>query len=117
MSLVLENIKNSNQITQNEFEQWAGVIYGSISISDKDSQQMAQQKEQTLDALIAYISNYLFTNNWASDEAELACIDFLSKLQLQKEVLQILNGTTKIEDVQASIRTFSAKNQYPVGMR
>ena len=35
----------------------------------------------------------------------------------QKEVLQILNGTTKIEDVQASIRTFSAKNQYPIGMR
>ena len=34
-------------------------------------------KEQTLDFLIAYISDYLFTNNWASDEAELACIDFL----------------------------------------
>jgi hypothetical protein len=44
-----------------------------------------QQKEQTLDYLIAYISDYLFTNNWESDEAELNCIDFLSKLQLQKK--------------------------------
>ena len=76
-----------------------------------------QQKEQSLDILIANISDYLFTNNWASDEAELACIDFLSKLHLQKEVLQIMNGTTKIADVKEAIRTFSVKNQYPVGMR
>jgi hypothetical protein len=117
MSFVLENIKDSNQITQNEFEQWSGVLYGSISVSDKDSKQKAQQKEQTLDFLIAYISDYLFTNNWASDEAELECIDFLSKLQLQREVLQILSGKTKIADIQASIRSFSVKNQYPVGMR
>ena len=85
MNLVLENI-NNNQITQNEFEQWAGVLYGSISMSNKDSKQQIKQKEQTLDLLIALISDYLFTNNWESDEAELDCIDFLSKLQLQKEI-------------------------------
>lgn len=117
MDFVLENIKNNNQVTQNEFEQWSGVLYGSIAVSDKDSKQKAQQKEQTLDFLIAYISDYLFTNDWESDEAELACIDFLSKLHLQKEVLKILNGTTKIADVKEAIRTFSVKNQYPVGMR
>ncbi len=36
-----------------------------------------QQKEHSLDILIANTSDYLFTNNWASDEAELECIDFL----------------------------------------
>jgi transposase len=77
----------------------------------------SQQKEQTLDFLITNVSDYLFTNNWESDEAELNCIDFLSKLQLQREVLQILSGKTKLADVQASIRSFSVKNQYPVGMR
>jgi hypothetical protein len=74
-------------------------------------------KEQTLDYLIAYLTDYLFTNVWESDEAEYKCVDFLSKLQLQKEILQILNGKTKIADVQSAIRTFSKKSQFPVGMR
>ena len=37
MNLVLENIENNNPVTQNEFEQWAGVLYGSISVSNTDS--------------------------------------------------------------------------------
>ena len=42
-------------------------------------------KEQTLDFLIAYISDYLFTNNWASDEAELECIDFYQNFSCKKK--------------------------------
>lgn len=117
MNLVLENIENNNPVTQNEFEQWAGVLYGSISVSNTDSKPQILQKEQLLDFLIAFLSDYLYSHVWESDEEEFKCIDFLSKLQLQKEILQILNGKTKIADVQSSIRTFSEKTQFPVGMR
>jgi hypothetical protein len=117
MELVLENIKNNNPVTQKEFEQWAGVLYGTISVSDGDNKQQIQQKEQLLDYLITFLTDYLFSHVWESDEEELKCVDFVSKLQLQKEILQILNGKTKIADVQSSIRSFAKKSQFPVGMR
>ena len=117
MTLVLENIEKDNQITPIEFEQLSDLLYSSIALSNKDDKQKFKQKAQTLDFLIAFLNDYLETHDWESSENDLKVIDFLSKLQLQKEVLRIVIGEVKISDVQSAIKTFAEKTQYPVGMR
>jgi|GEM_PF-1848196 len=117
MTLTLENLEKDNQITQNEFEQLTGLIYTSVTMSNKDDKKEFRHKSQTLDFLIAFLNDYLSTHEFESNVAELQFIDFLSKLQLQKEVLQLATGDVKPSNVQSAIRTFAVKSQYPVGMR
>lgn len=117
MALTLENIKQSNPISQQDFGQFASWLYGSVVISPKDDSSMYQKKEQRLDFLIAFIKDYYDRTEWESDEEEAECLDFLAKVQLQREILQIMSGKIKLSDVESAMRSFALKSKYPVGMR
>jgi hypothetical protein len=117
MELLLENIEQNNQISQQEFGQLADWLYGSVALTHKDNIGAFQKKEQTLDFLIAFLKDYYEGHIWESDELEGHFLDFLSKVQLQKEVLQIASGQVKLKDVQLAMSSFAVKTQYPVGMR
>ena len=54
---------------------------------------------------------------WESDELEASFLDFLSKIYLQKEILQISNGQIKAKDVQSAIKSFKRKWTHSVGMK
>lgn len=119
MELTLERFKQSNPISQQDFGQFANWLYGSVAIAPNDDASVYQKKEQTLDFLIAFLKNYYDGHAWESepDEAEGDFLDFLSKVQLQKEILQIVSGKIKWEDVQSAMHSFALKCKYPVGMR
>ena len=46
MELLLENIEQSNPISQQDIGQFANWLYGSVAISPKDDASMYQKKEQ-----------------------------------------------------------------------
>jgi predicted MPP superfamily phosphohydrolase len=117
MTLTINNIEKENQISKNEFDQVSSLLYGSIVLSNKDNTQNLNEKTQTLDFLIAFLNDYLNSHEWESDESEIKFIDFLSKLQLQKEVLQIMTSEKTLSDIKSSIRTFEKKNEFAIGMR
>ena len=117
MELILDNIEQSNQISEQEFGQLAHWLHGSVTISNKDNASQYQKKEQTLDTLIILLKDYYKNHDWESDELEASFLDFLSKIYLQKEILQIANGEIKIKDIQSAIHSFGVKWTHPVGMR
>ncbi len=117
MELTLENIKQSNPISQQDFGQFAGWLYGSVAISPKDDTSVYQKKEQMLDFLIAFIKDYYDRTEWESDDDEADCLDFLAKVQLQREILQIMSGKIKLKDIQLAMQSFALKTKYPIGMR
>ena len=116
MELILDNIEQSDQISEQEFGQLANWLHGSVTISNKDSVSQYQKKEQTLDTLIILLKDYYKNHDWESDELEANFLDFLSKIYLQKEILQIASGKVKVKDVQLAMRSFALKSKYPVGM-
>lgn len=117
MELTLENIEQSNPISQQEFGQLADWLYGSVTISRKDSAATYQKKEQRLDFLLAFLNEYYEEHVWESDEAEGNFLDFYAKVKLQKEILQIVSGQINLHDVQSAIQSFALKSKYPIGMR
>ena len=116
MELILDNIEQSDQISEQEFGQLANWLHGSVTISNKDNASQYQKKEQTLDTLITLLKDYYKNHDWESDELEASFLDFLSKIYLQKEILQIASGKVKVKDVQLAMRSFALKSKYPVGM-
>jgi hypothetical protein len=117
MGLTLENIEQRNSISQQDFGQFANWLYGSVAISPKDDASVYHKKEQNLDFLIAFLKDYYDKNEWESDDAEGDFLDFLSKVQLQKELLQIVSGKIKLKDLELAIHSFALKCKYPIGMR
>lgn len=117
MELILENIQQSDQISEQDFGQLANWLHSSVTISNKDNAIQYEKKEQRLDFLIAFLKDYYENRDWESDELEANFLDFLSKVYLQKEILQIASGKVKVKDVQLAMRSFALKCKYPVGMR
>ena len=120
MQLTLENIKKSNPISKQEFGQLTDLLYSSAVVSAKEDVNQAKKKIQTLNFLIDFLKDYYEAQDWELDEpeeSEAHFLDFLSKLYLQREMLQIISGEIKLKDIQASARSFALKTQYPVGMR
>ena len=117
MELVIENIEKNNQFSEQELGQLTNWLYSSVALSDKDNANQYKKKEQRLDFLISFLKDYYEDNDWESDELEANFLDFLSKVYLQKELLQIATGEIKIKDVQSAIRSFGVKWTHPVGMR
>lgn len=117
MELTLEYIKETNPISQQDFGHFADWLYGSVAISPKDDATVYQKKEQTLDFLIAFLKDYYDRHTWESDDDEADFLDFLSKVQLQRESLQIASGKIKLKDIQLARQSFALKCKYPVGMR
>ena len=114
---MLENIEQNNQISKQEFGQLTDWLYGSIVLSQKDDAPEFQKKEQSIDFLITFLKNYYEGRIWESDESEGHFLDFLAKVQLQKEILHIASGQVKLKDLQSAINSFALKSEYPVGMR
>lgn len=117
MELVLENIEKNNQISAQEFGQLTNWLYSSVALSSKDTISNYKKKEQILDFLITFLKNYYDNHIWESDELEAHFFDFMSKVYLQKEIIQIASGQIKIQDVQLAIESFGLKWTHPVGMR
>jgi ferritin len=117
MELLLENIEQSNQISQQEFGKIADWLYSSVAISHKDSALAYQKKEQRLDFLLDFLKDYYEEQVWESDDAEGDFLDFYARIKSQKEILQIVSGQIKLKDVQLAMQSFALKTQYPVGMR
>ena len=117
MELILENIQQSDQISEQDFGQLANWLHSSVTISNTDNAIQYEKKEQRLDFLIAFLKDYYENRDWESDELEANFLDFLSKVYLQKELLQIATGEIKIKDVQSAIRSFGVKWTHSVGMR
>ena len=117
MELTLENIEQKNQISQQDFGQFANWLYGSVAISPKEDASVYQKKEETLDFLIAFLKDYYDKTLWASDDDEGDFLDFLSKVQLQRETLLIVSGKIKLKDIQLARQSFALKCKYPVTVR
>ena len=117
MESLIENIEKNNQFSEHELGQLTNWLYGSVALSSKDNLNQYKKKAQTLDFLIAFLKDYYEDNVWESDELEANFLDFLSKVYLQKEILQIASGEIKIKDIQSAIHSFGVKWTHPVGMR
>jgi hypothetical protein len=114
MALTLENIDEKSQISQQDFGQFANWLYGSVVISPKDDASVYEKKEQTLDFLIAFLKDYYDKTAWESDDDEGDFLDFLSKVQLQREILQIASGKIKLKDIELARQSFALKCKYPI---
>jgi hypothetical protein len=88
-----------------------------VVISPKEDASVYEKKEQNLDFLIAFLKDYYDKTAWESDDDEGDFLDFLSKVQLQREVLQIMSGKIKLKDIELASQSFALKCKYPVGMR
>ena len=115
MTLTLEHIEQSSEISQQDFGQLANWLYGSVLVSRKESASSYQKKEERLDFLLAFLRDYYEEREWESDEAEGDFFDFYAKVKLQQEILQILSGKIKLKDIESASKSFALKTKYPVG--
>jgi hypothetical protein len=73
--------------------------------------QHLSKKEPRLYFLLAFLKDYYEEHEWKSYDAEGTFLDFYAKIKLKKEILQIVSGKIKLEDVQLAMHSFTLKSK------
>lgn len=89
----IQKIEELNKIDQNELSSLTKIIYESIILRRKyKSAAVLDKKEELLDNFSSLIEKYLELNFIKDKEKKLELIDFIDKLNMQRELLELAKG-------------------------
>ena len=115
MAITLNQIRNQNEIQENEFEEVAKLIYNSFLIKKSRKDKTTLEKQTYLISLFTEMLNkYVELQKLTDKKRKLKVINFIDKLNLQKELLDLQKGVTKISDIKETAQRFGRKAQTSV---
>ncbi len=110
-TLQLEKFTETGKIAQEEVVSISNIILNAFSSNHhkKISPASANKKEQLIDTFSDLIEKIMDVSN--SHQEKLVLINFLDKLNHQKEILEILSGERKIDDIKLASQRLGKKSQ------
>ena len=66
---------------------------------------------------MAFLNDYYKRHIWKTDKLQGDFLEFLAKVQLQKEILHIARSQQNLKEVQLATYSFAQKSNHPVGTR
>ena len=105
-------VKRSSQINDEEFREISQIIFRSFIINGEyKSHSYISKKEILLNSFSEFIEQYLKLNFSGSKENKVRLIKFISKLKMQKELLELASGETSWENIQTAGERLGRKSQ------
>lgn len=112
MAVTIAEIRNQNEIQENEFEEMTKLMFDSFLIKKSRKDKSILDKQTYLISLFTDIlKKYIELQMLSDRKRKLDVINFIDKLNLQKELLDLQKGVTKITDIKEAAQRFGGKSQ------
>lgn len=108
----IQEIRDKNKIEKQDFDTLSNIVFDSILIkgSYKTAIQL-EKKEKLIDAFSSFIEQLVELRLASSKQNKLELINFIDKLNMQKELLELEKGETKMDDIQTAANRLGKKAQ------
>ncbi|MBS1532785.1 MAG: hypothetical protein JSU01_20955 [Bacteroidetes bacterium] len=114
----VEKIEDLNQIGQEEFYNVVKMLYNSFLINRKySSSSYVIKKEKLIDSFSLFLEQYLELQFVSSKQSKLDLINFIDKLNMQKELLEIASGEANMNDIKIAAQRLGKKSQSAFEMK
>jgi len=112
----IQEIKDSNKLERHDFDNLSNIVFDSISVkgSYKTTSQL-EKKEKLIDAFASFIEQLVELRLTPSKQNKLELINFIDKLNIQKELLELEKGEIAIADIQTAANRLGKKAQSAFG--
>lgn len=114
----LEFVKQKNQINDQELLEVTQIMFNSFMVKGNYKDLNYVSKKETLIGLFSdFIEQYLKMNFTGSKENKLRLIKFVSKLNSQKELLELASGEINLVSIQSASKRLGRKSQSAFGSK
>lgn len=111
-----KEIQEKNFIKEEEFECISDIVYNSFIIKwDYKTTNKLNKKEELMDSFIIFLEKYLKFETVNSKERKLAVINFIDKLNLQKDLYEIEKNKITNKELAIVSKRFGRKAQSAFG--
>lgn len=105
---VLQEIKQKDQFSEADLNQVTKIIFYSFSINHLEK---FDEQEQLLDYFKIFLKKYLNSNLLTTRKSKVQLINFLDKVNLQKELLELRKGEINIDQIKLAAQSLGKKSQ------
>ena len=108
----LQAVKEYSQINDEELHEITKIMFDSFVIHGSyKSSSFVSKKEIMISLFTDLIEQYLKLNFSGSRDRKLQLINFISKLNMQKELLELASKEANLEDIQIAAERLGRKSQ------
>jgi hypothetical protein len=108
----IEKITKRNSIDETEFESMSKLMFQSFQINKQyKSESYLTKKEELINSFTQFLEKYLELHFLNSKKEKLEIINFIDKMNMQKELLELQRGDIKISDIQIAANRLGKKSQ------
>jgi len=99
---ILDKIKDDNELNKKSIEDtMEQMFYLMFNIPEKSNKQKLSFKEDIINDYIKIIEKFLVSNFIESDILKVKLIDFVNRLNTQKEILEVITNKRSQSDLEA----------------
>jgi hypothetical protein len=118
--MTVKEIDSLNKIGAEEFDRISRILFDSFKISSTDSPNVElkskqisdlSKKEELIISYSSFLNKLLELKFVESKKSKLELIDFLDKLNLQRELIEIAQGQLTFSDVNKNAKRLGKKSQ------
>ncbi len=108
----IEEIEQNNKIHKHEFDTISNMMFESFLITSyQQNISTVIKQNELLDHFRLFLKKYLQLQFFNSTQDKLAVMDFIDKLNLQKELLELKTDNTNLADIQIAAQRLGKKSQ------
>ncbi len=112
MATVLDRLEKENKIEMHEFDNVARLVFHSFQIHrNYRSHNFIEKKEELLNHFGQFLEKFLELQFLSSKKDKLELINFIDKMNMQKELLELQKGETNISQIRKAAQRLGAKSQ------
>ncbi len=105
-------IEDFNKINKREFNNITDLLLESFLLNQHyKNKDIIDKKEELLTFFSAFLQKYLEIEFFKSSAEKLQLINFIDKLQLQRELLELEKGQNKLSDIKLAAKKLGRKSQ------
>ena len=116
LDAILSDGYRVNRIEKHDIDTLSNIVFDSILVKgDYKTTAQLDKKEKLIDAFAAFVEQLVELRLTSSKENKLELINFIDKLNMQKELLELEKGEISISDIQTVANRLGRKAQSAFG--
>ena len=109
---VIEKLEQQNTIEEWEFDQMSKIVFQSFLIHrNYKSHNLLDKKEELISYFTQFLEKYLELQFLSSKKEKLELINFIDKMNMQKELLELQRNETDLVQIKLAGKSLGRKSQ------
>lgn len=112
MTTIIENLEQKNTIDEQDLDKISKLVFHSFLINrNYKSHNFLDKKEELLIQFTQFLEKYLELQFLSSKKDKLELINFIDKMNMQKELLELQKNETNILNIKTAGQSLGRKSQ------